>query len=131
MSQATDIGRGSDRVFGPARQVNKNLVNVEAASFAVENHDVCATEVSLQYELSPEAKEKERKKLNLTPNHLDNVINVSVSLYEKDLTARKKRGDNTADYLGLVQKSSFHKGFEVDLYVKESLKVRLVLSFYF
>ena len=129
--QVADIAEGSDRVFGPARRANKNLINVDAASFAVGNHDVRATEVSIQYELSCEAKEKERKKLNLTTNEWANVINVSDAMREKDLTACKKRGDNTEDCLGLVQMSRFHEGFEVVLYVKEILEVRLVLSYYF
>ena len=56
---------------------------------------------------------------------LTNVMNVSQKLKEMDICERKKRRDESADCLGLVQYLSFHDGFEALLYTKESGKVRV------
>jgi hypothetical protein len=84
----------------------------------------------MQYNLSRKAKVKQRKHLNLTGDMLANVINVSNKLQEKDAVDRERRGDNSRDFLGLVQTSGFHDGFEACLFTKECLKVRLKTIFF-
>ena len=77
----------------------------------------------MQYNLSYKAKVKQRKDLNLTCDMLANVINVSKKLQEKYAVDHERRGGNSRDFLGLVQTSGFHDGFEACLFTKECLTV--------
>jgi hypothetical protein len=99
-------------------------MNVDPTSFAIGNHGRVATDRNIQYDLGREARIKIRKDLNLTGDMLANVINVTTRLQEIDEANRKKRGDISKDYLGLVQDSGFHDGFKALLFTKECLKVR-------
>ena len=42
---------------------------------------------------------------------------------------KEKRKDNSKEYIGLVQDSDFRDGFKAELWTKECLKVRYILSF--
>ena len=122
--QVSAIAHGTDRLLRPSRRAKRNIMNVDPTSFAIGNHGRVATDRNIQYNLGREARIKVRKDLNLTGDMLANVINVTTRLQEIDEANRKKRGDISKDYLGLVQDSGFHDGFKALLFTKECLKVR-------
>ena len=98
---------------------------MEKGDFAIGNHGGCATDRITQYEMNREAKDEYRKKLNLTDDTLTNTINMCHTLKEIDRKAREDRGDNSTDYLGLVQDSGIHNGFYALLFTKPCLQVRI------
>ena len=121
--QIKSIHEGGDRLIPPARRAKRNIMKVSSKDMAVGNHGSLATEREVQYNLSREAKAKQRDDLKLTNNMLINIVNVTHKFKTLDELQRKSRGDFSKDCLGLVQDSGYHDGFMAVFFTKLSCKV--------
>ena len=123
--QVTDLVDKPCNLLSPSRRAKKELMAVKKGDFAIGNHGGRATNRFTQYEMNRKPKDEYRKMLNLTDDTLTNTINMSNTLKEIDKKAREDQGDNSKDYLGLVQDSGIHNWFYTLLFTKPCLQVSI------
>ena len=91
--------------------------------FAVNNTDGVAAKRQTVYNIKKEVHVKLLQRYGLGKCKLANMHNAEEKIVEMDIKARRRRGDNSDDYLGIVQENSHKGGICMHLYGKAGISL--------